>query len=253
MTSLPVRILFLGFCLFSFQLAVLAEEDQATLDSILQRHLTTLGGEEAISSIESLRIGLTIQEPGFVIRGDYRATRSGLMRIDIYDGDTRVYSEGIDEKGGWQQPGDGAPVSAISEAGLQALLKGIERNFHGLSALAERNIAATYLGSKQVDDVEHDIVELTAADGSKQQLFLDRASGLIRRSRETSALHPDLDPNKEPLETVFSQHEPHCGVLRSMREATRNLRSGEEIQYTAVESVHCNLTLAELELQRPDS
>ncbi len=251
MAKLFVRTLLLAYCLFAIHLIVLAQDREKFRDALLERHVAAIGGAEALAAINTLRVQVTIREPGFTISGDYRASRSGEMRIDIYDQEQRVYSEGIDAQGGWQQAGEGAPVTTISAAGLVALQRGIDSNFNGLNRLTARGHSADYAGLERIDGRDYHILDITLQDGFQKQVMLDSETALLRRSREISSLHPDVDPTEESVETVFDNYQSHCGVLRSMLEITRRIATAEEIQHTTVDSVACNIAINSLALQRP--
>lgn len=58
-------------------------------------------------------------------------------------------------------------------------------------------------------------------DGFERYFFINPENWLIERNRETSALHPDLDSEERPAETIQSDFEEHCDILRPM--ATRKI------------------------------
>lgn len=219
--------------------------------SILDRHIEALGGARAIEAIENIRVQLQISEPGVELRGDYRASRDGLARIDIYAGEQRVFSEGIDARGGWQQNGDASPIEPMSEAGLRALQQGIEHNLYGLFRLAERGHRLESAGRLQHESVSYHALQLQMADGFQRLYLLHPETWLIDYSRETSALHPDVDASEQQLESQHEQYVQRCGVMRSMMSRTIDLRSREEVQQSRIIDIDCNLGREDLDIARP--
>jgi len=152
------------------------------------------------------------------------------MRVDIYADGARVFSEGIDAGGGWQQGGEGAEITEASDTATAALAHGIAFNIFGLHDLAARGGEATLDGRNRVDGIDYYVIRVVLADGFTRYFFINPESWLIERHRETSALHPDLDAEERPAETIESGFERHCGVLRATRTRKIDLETGEEIQ-----------------------
>ena len=95
------------------------------LTQLIERHTESRGGKQAIEHVHSLRFDLEITEPGFTVRGDYLATRDGYMRIDIYSGDERVFTEALGPDGGWQLLQGATVPTDLSEDGEKALARGL--------------------------------------------------------------------------------------------------------------------------------
>jgi hypothetical protein len=220
-------------------------------ESMLARHIEAMGGARAIEAIENIRVQLHISEPGVELRGDYRAIRDGLVRIDIYAGEQRVFSEGIDARGGWQQNGAGSPVEPMSDAGLRALQQGIEHNLYGLFRITERGHRLEALGRLQHEGVNYHVLQLQMVDGFQRLYLLHPETWLIDYSRETSALHPDVNPVEQQLESRHEQYVQRCGVMRSLISRTIYLLSREEVQQSRIIDINCNLGREDLDLARP--
>jgi len=117
---------------------------------ILALHAQARGGKEALEAIQSIEVHLTIDE-GWVVEGHYRATRAGDMRIDVYAGDERVFTEALHEGAAWaMQQGEtrGAP---ITEEEAAILWRGVLGNVYGLHELAQQGVAVTVSGPQTVD------------------------------------------------------------------------------------------------------
>jgi hypothetical protein len=79
------------------------------LSELVDRHTVTAGGAPAIEATKCIEYRIDITEPTFQVSGIYVADRSGRMRIDVYAGGKRVYTEAFDGKSAWQTK-TGRPV-----------------------------------------------------------------------------------------------------------------------------------------------
>lgn len=226
--------------------------DEPTVEEILTNHVDATGGADAANDLANIRLDAEIVEPEFTVTGVYRASREGWMRVDIFAGEQRVFSEGIDRRGGWQQAGTGAAITAAGDDATAALAHGIEFNLFGLHDLGTRGHRAELVGRERVDGIDYFVVALTLADGFERHLYINPDTWLIERHRETSALHPDLDSEERPAETIESDFQTMCGVLRPTRSRKIDLETGEEIQRSSVTAFDCNLAPAALDIARPD-
>jgi hypothetical protein len=216
-------------------------ESGPTVDQVIERHVEAIGGAGAIDAIENIRIRPEIIEPEFTVLGDYRATREGRMRIDVFAGGTRVFSEGIDGDGGWQQGGEGEEFTDTTPLARAILARGVEFNLFGLNDLAARGHRASLFGREEIDGINYYVVHVAMDEGFERFFFINPETWMIERHREISALHPDLDDEERPAETIESNFQEHCGVLRAMEARKIDRETGEEIQRTRLLSVECNM------------
>lgn len=221
-----------------------------TLDQLLRQNAEARGGLVAIEGVDSLRTKVEIIEPTFTVTGDYRA-RDGAMRVDIYSDGERVFSEGVDAKGSWQQQGQGAPITGTTDEGRAALLHGIEFNIFGLHELPRRGHKLSYAGIERLDGVNFDVIKINLSDGFETYLFLHPDTAMIERRRDVRALHPDANPTKKLIENRYFEFVRRCGVLSPASTRQVDVVSGEELQRTKVISQDCNLGDEALEIERP--
>ena len=219
------------------------------LSLMLERNAEARGGAAAIESIKSVRTIVDITEPTFAVTGDYRA-KDGAMRIDIYAEGARVFSEGVDDDGAWQQGGANAPIEAASEKGRAALLHGIEFNLFGIHQLAARGHKVEFDGDETLDAVAYKVLRVTLSDGFETYLYLNPDTMLIERRRDIRALHPDADPTERLIENRYSDFESFCGVLAPKTSLQIDARTGDEMQRAVVKSQECNLSDADLKIPR---
>ncbi len=219
------------------------------LAAIIAQHTEARGGAAAIEAVRNVRTKVEIVEPTFQVTGDYRATE-GRMRIDVYADGRRVFSEGVDASGAWQQPGADAPISDASEAGKAALLHGIESNLFGLHQLAERGNRLSLEDGEVLDGVAFRVIKVTMADGFETYLYINPQTSMIERRRDVRALHPDADPATKLIENQYSDFRKSCGVMNSFASRQVDVRTGEELQTTRVVEQRCNLDDQALEIPR---
>jgi hypothetical protein len=208
-----------------------------TIDEVVGTHTEARGGAASIESVDALRLELLITEPGFSVEGRYVATREGYMRIDIFAGGERVFTEALGPDGGWHlRQGEKTPAP-LSPEGERALRRGLERNLYGLHELPGLGYE---LALAPDDAAGHWVVVETGPAGLTRKLHIDRATGLIAAAAETKALHPDVDPTEIRQETRFSGWQEHGGVLIVTDSVTRDLATGEVISRVQVTAVEVN-------------
>lgn len=220
-----------------------AAGSEMTLPELIDRHTEARGGQEAIEAVQSLEIDLHIAEPTFEVRGLYRADRQERMRIDIFAGTDRVFSEGFNGSAGWQWNGGEEHAESIDGEAAAALRHGAILNLRGLHELQALGHGVSYLGLEDLDGVELHAVEITLDDGFKRYDYLDPDSFLIVRSRTFRAFHPDLDPEKKWHETRFSDFRDIEGQIRAFAQQTVNLETGETISTVTTEAIRVNVSL----------
>jgi len=226
-------------------------QQSMSLATLIERHTTARGGEQAIENVRSLRLALEITEPGFTVRGDYVATRKGYMRIDIYAGEERVFTEALGPGGGWQLLRGETVASNLSEGGDRALRRGLVGNLYGLHELQGLGYKMTLLGISTREGEEFWTIDQVAEDGFSKRLFIDKASFLIVRQMESSALHPDIDPTKTRQETLISNYKGSDGVQFSRLTEKFDFDKEEIVQTVVVRQVHVNSEIDMSIFERP--
>ena len=237
------------FCLLIF---VLLLSSQDSLQHVISLYTATAGGKEAIEKVQAVEMHLTIQEPEFTVDAIYKADRKIRMRIDVYAGDKRVFTEGFDGKNGWQMGEDGKAKDA-SPAGTTALRHGIflPGKLFGLHELTAMGHRLEYEGQQKVQDVLYHVLKLTMDSGKETFLFVHPESGRIERSRDENALHVDVDPTKKLTEVTNSDFRKVNGVLFAFNGVRKNLKTGETVQTTTLKEVKVNPVFEDSIFQKP--
>jgi hypothetical protein len=95
-------------------------------------------------------------------------------------------------------------------------------------------------GRETVDGINYYVIKVTLSDGFQKYYYIHPENWRIERSRDFTALHPDMDATKKWTESRFSDFRMQDGVLRSFMSEEYDLKSGEKIQTTMVESFKTN-------------
>lgn len=233
----------LAACLLPILLSALSAT-ASDIDTILARNAEAHGGA-AYRRIDAIRVELLISEPTFEVRGTYLATREGLMRIDVYAGDQRVFAEGVSESCPWswnpRQPA-GEPGGCVSEADASLMRHGIELpgQFFTLEEVRDRGASVQLIGSVGSESGPEWQLRVALEDGFTQDYFIDQVSYLITRSRDFRAFDASLEATESLIETRFEAPEWVEGVLRFGRQVNVNVNTGEPLGTTTVLDLEFN-------------
>ncbi len=221
--------------------AVAAAEPATDLDAIVARHVEARGGKASIEAIRAFECDIRIVEPTFEVDGVYVATRDGRMRVDILADGQRVFTESLDRGRAWSWSPD-AGVRNGSVAGALALRHGIELPFKlfGLHEVRDRGHRLEFVGREVLDGTNYQVLRLTLDDGFESLYFLNPATGLIDRDRQRRALHVDVDPTPEWIETSYEDYRPISGVMFPHRQVERQLATGKILSTVTVREIRTN-------------
>lgn len=222
----------------------------APSQSNIDRNTEARGGAMSIEAQHSIRVRVRVTEPTFKVEGDYRATRNGLMRIDVHADGQRVFTEALDGEDGWQMYANG-DVADLSEDGRRALETGIAGHLFGLHEYAGLGHVVRDGETETIGGIDYPTMDITYDGGRDERLYLDPETWLAVRQRSEYALHPDIDPDQEIFETRYADFREVNGVMRAFRSERINLRTGDAVQETEVLSVVVNPELDPAQFERP--
>lgn len=240
-----------SFTALALGAALAATAPPLTIEDVIARSTQAVGGADALRRLHNIRLIAEWTENGTAFRGDYRATRDGRMRIDVYVDGSRVFSEGIDRTGAWEQRGPSVAPAAVGEAPRNALAHGIAYRFDGIWFAREQGRIVALQGEELVDGVAYHVVKLGFADGFETYFYVNPSSWLIERQRDQRAYHPSNDPTVIRVESVHAAFAPMCGVQFARASRDVNLGTGATLSQSRVTDGRCNLTEAQLEIDRP--
>ena len=175
------------------------------------------------------------------MRGVWRGDRQGRMRIDVYAGGHRVYTEAFDGKRGWQMDAKGV-VTPSAQAAAAALWHGTQYpdRLLGLHEMEGLGHSLQMEGRETLDGIDYYVLKLTLSDGFVSFRYVNSRNWLIDRGRDVRAIHPDLDARKKWLENLWSDWRPVAGVLRNFHEDQVDVPTGRVLQTTDVTRIDVN-------------
>ena len=204
------------------------------LARVLKANTEAVGGAEAIENVHSLQIDLQVEELTFSVNGSYLATRDGRVRIDIFADRERVFTEAYDGTAGWQLLKGRSIAEDMSPEGEQAVIHGIHGNIFGLHELEGLGYELALAGKETVDDTDYWMVDSESSTGFLKRYYMNAETFLIERTREESALHPDIDSETNHFETLHFDYQELSGRMFSFSTKKIDMESGEVVQATEV-------------------
>ena len=212
-----------------------------TVDDVIERNTSAMGGRAAIEAIHSIEINLHITDPGFEVDGVYHAARPGRMRIDVQAGGKQVFTEAFDGQQGWQSHDQSEPEPASPKAAA-ALRHGVELpgKLFGLHEMKQRGHKIDFDGRETVDGIDYYVLRLTFGDGYTTSLYVDPQSWLITRRRDVRPLHVDVDPTPTTIEQRISDFREIAGVRFAFASTEIDLKKGKQLESTKVGSIKVN-------------
>ena len=212
-----------------------------TVDDVIERNTSAMGGRAAIEAIHSIEINLHITDPGFEVDGIYHAARPGRMRIDVQAGGKQVFTEAFDGQQGWQSHDQSEPEPASPKTAA-ALRHGVELpgKLFGLHEMKQRGHKIDLVGRETVDGIDYYVVRLTFGDGYTTSLYVDPQSWLITRRRDVRPLHVDVDPTPTTIEQRISDFREIAGVRFAFASTEIDLKTGKQLESTKVGSIKVN-------------
>jgi hypothetical protein len=212
-----------------------------TVEDVIERNTSAMGGRAAIEAIHSIEINLHITDPGFEVDGIYRAARPGRMRIDVQAGGKQVFTEAFDGQQGWQSHDQSEPEPASPKAAA-ALCHGVELpgKLFGLHEMKQRGHKIDLVGRETVDGIDYYVLRLTFGDGYTTSLYVDPQSWLITRRRDVRPLHVDVDPTPTTIEQRISDFREIAGVRFAFASTEIDLKTGKQLESTKVGSIKVN-------------
>lgn len=241
-------------CVLAISITACTSGDNAEQDvlvsEILQMNLKAVRGDTRNSGVRSTDKTVRISEADYTLVGRYRAAGTGLMRIDVFSGDDRVFSEGKDENGVWEWPGGQDEPVNVDHEGVGALEHGIEFNLFALAELGDRGHEVELVGKEVIRETSYYVLKITLADGFETYKYVNEETWLVDMSRNFRALHPGIDPTQTNIETRYDEWQRVDGVLFASR--SRDFVQGSETatQTGLVVDSTYDVPLTDLDLDR---
>jgi len=234
-------------------LAGCAAPETVTLKDVIARHAEARGGVAALDAVRNTLNIATVAEPEFgEIKGRYIASTAPMMRIDVFYGADRVFSEGIDADGEWQWTGDAPTPTPSTEVAISsgALRHGVIFNLYALHALSGLGHKVEMEGRETIDDLSYYKLKITLSDGFETWRYVNPTTWMIDYSRDFRPLHPDIDPTPVWVETKYEDFRQVDGVMSSFRWTTVNRADGALLQTGVIHRLNFNAPADELNFSR---
>ncbi|HEV2111771.1 MAG TPA: hypothetical protein VGT99_10495 [Gammaproteobacteria bacterium] len=243
-----VRFLVFRLCLsmLSGCMGPAAASDKAAVDleRIVANNETAVQAGTDTSQIKAVEVDLDIREANSDSEAIYRADRQGRMRIDIYSGGKRVYTEAYDGHQGWDWGKAGSAPTVDRYAA--ALWHGTQfpGQIFGLQDMAALGHKLEYIGREIVAGVDYYVLKLTLSDGFETYRYINPDTWLIERGRDFRSFHPARNHDRKTwIETVWSDYRPVQGVRRSFLSVNTDLGSGQWQATNTIHAIKINPTL----------
>jgi hypothetical protein len=232
---------------------ITAADKALSLEQIIQNYTKAMGGKEAIEAAKTMEIALLIEEPKFKLDAVYKVDRKQRMRIDVFSEGRRVFTEAYDGTRGWQQKGEGQPAEFSSDQGSKALWHGtlLPDKLIGLHEYQKLGHDVGLNGREMVDGINYYVLKITLSDGFETLAYIHPETWLIERRRDVAAIHVDIDPKKQRLETVFTDYKPVEGVMRSHKGTQKDLDTKAWTGTTTIQSIKMNIPMDESIFTKP--
>ena len=216
-----------------------------TLENLLELNEEFEDPSGIRKNIHSMTYRLHIKEPDFELNGIYRVTRSGQMRIDIYDGESRVFTEAFDGERGWQWHPEMNAAKVIHGEKAQALVHGIQLpgKLYVLKDLQAEGHKVELLGKEAKGDEDYHLIKVTLSDGFVKYYLMNPASGTLEVNRDFRAFHPDIDNTAIPIETRHKRWKDTTGMMKSYQSENWNLEQNKWLGTTTVNVIVFDETL----------
>ena len=221
-----------------------------TLEHVLQKNLEAVRTEPYRGTLDNMDLVLRIDEAAYSLVARYRASTDGFMRIDVFDGNNRVYSEGKDRQGVWEWPGGAAGPENVSHDGVAAVEHGIEFNLFTLAELRDRGHQVELVGYESILENDYVVLKITMSDGFETFRFVNIETGLVELSRDFRAFHPGIDSTRKNIETRYDEWVAADGIVSARRTQNVDLDAGEVLSTTRVLDATYNQPRGELDLPR---
>ncbi|MDP9199430.1 MAG: hypothetical protein M3O07_09485 [Pseudomonadota bacterium] len=106
-------------------------------------------------------------------------------------------------------------------------------------------------GREVVDGIDYHVLKLTFDDGFESRYYIHPETWLIERDRQLRALHVDVNPEPEWIETVYDDHRAVDGVMYAPRQTERRLDSGELLATGTVGEIRLNRPVSDDHFHAP--
>jgi hypothetical protein len=196
------------------------------LARIVARHVTAIGGQKRLDSIQSFQMSAIVNERGTLHPLFIDRRRPNLLRVRMMHGGDLVFTEVYTGTGSWE----GAPGKencAPDSGARNATRRAAEEFDDPLLAALSHDATAQLKGRVRLGGQDLYQIDVTQTDGNQGSYFLDSHSFLLNRVRNHRPMHPG-EPSRL-VELVLDDYRPLSGVLFAFRSIERDVETGEPL------------------------
>ena len=215
------------------------------IEHLIEKHVTALGGIDALNAIRTMRFNGRMVELKFTIE-DFNVIRMKphFQKVFLPFGEG-FFEEGYNGEYAWEKQVkdehgrrvEGAPSDSLRHA---MELPGVMRP---LSEFVACGNTLELVNEGEVEERWVYLLRATLRDGFVKAYYMDAETYLITRSRDVRAFHPAVDPTENHVETVMSDFREVNGVVVAFRESQRDWVTGEKLGELMWRTVEINVEL----------
>jgi outer membrane lipoprotein-sorting protein len=184
-----------------------AKKPELTLDAIVGKHITALGGEQLLRGGTSFTFTVTGDKQGKKFTKTVWQARPNKMRVDITS-DEGNFSKGFDGKVAWMKKGTDKPTAmSADETAMMALHATFEEP---LLDYAKKGTGVKLVGKVDLRGTEAYDLEVKLKSGDVEHHFLDATSFLLIQKTWTSK---DKDGKVVPMQVGFGDYKKVQGRM----------------------------------------
>ncbi len=226
----------------------------AEIQTLIERHSSALGSAAGLAKLRSVHMRGRMTEPQFTI-DDFNVWRlkPAYQKVWFAFGDGE-FAEGTDGQVAWEKPVSARHARQVRGAAADALRRGMQLPgpMNPLAEFVSQGHQLTWVRDEIIAGRGYHVLAATLRDGFEKVYYMDRQSGLLVRSRSIQALHPGLDPEARPIETVRSDFRLVSGVRFAFREVQRDWITGKQLSELVWHSIVANPRLEARDFSMPE-
>jgi hypothetical protein len=105
---------------------------------------------------------------------------------------------------------------------------------------AGAGIGSNWPGRESIDGIDYNVLKLTLDDGFESRYYVHPETWMIERDRQQRALHVDVDPAPEWIETIYRDFRAVSGVLFAHRQVERQVKTGAVLSTGTISTIRIN-------------
>ncbi len=232
----------LGSVLLAFLLTCVAAGPAAaepiTLGALMARVMEARGGYAALREVRTLVFEGIVTQPGndkMQLSTTVRARRDGWVRVDIMNGNQRLYSAGVDGEGEWEWEESGLLKGVTDPEKTSSARYGVDLLF-GLNSPSKRGYKLSLEPGQKVRGVKYHVIKQRFNNGFERFLFVNPRTWRIDFDRKAKVLRPGT-PDDDKVDEVYSDFRAVGDLTWPFRDELVNFVTGEvsdRVEFTKI-------------------